>query len=138
MGYWEELQGVAGAHLEEIKRDLEEARQALSLVHRDASALEHRVSGCELLLLAADEYPLTPSTPHSELTLHAAMAQVLEHSPGKRRRAADLAAEINRQGLYRMRDGRPVEPQQVHARVGHYSHLFAREDTFIRLLGEPT
>jgi hypothetical protein len=32
-----------------------------------------------------------------------------------------------------MRDGRPVEAQQIHARVGQYPHLFIREGTFIKL-----
>jgi hypothetical protein len=32
-----------------------------------------------------------------------------------------------------MRDGRPVEAQQIHARVGHYPNLFAKEGTFIKL-----
>lgn len=32
-----------------------------------------------------------------------------------------------------MRDGRPVEPQQVHARVGHYPDLFEKVGTFIKL-----
>lgn len=49
-------------------------------------------------------------------------------------RAVDLAAEIDRRKLYRMRDGRPVEAQQIHARVGNYPHLFTRNGTFIRLI----
>jgi hypothetical protein len=32
-----------------------------------------------------------------------------------------------------MRDGRPVETQQIHARVGNYESLFEREGTFIKL-----
>jgi len=32
-----------------------------------------------------------------------------------------------------MRDGRKVEAQQIHARVGHYPELFEREGTFIKL-----
>lgn len=49
-------------------------------------------------------------------------------------RAADLAKEIDRCGLYRMRDGRPVEAQQIHARVGHYPDDFGRDGTFIKLI----
>lgn len=48
-------------------------------------------------------------------------------------RAGDLAARINSRRLYRMRDGRPVEAQQIHARVNNYSDLFEKEGTFIRL-----
>ena len=35
-----------------------------------------------------------------------------------------------------MRDGRPVEAQQIHARVGHYGHIFERWGTFIGLRGQ--
>jgi hypothetical protein len=61
------------------------------------------------------------------------MAEVLRSAPAGMLRAGDLAAGIERRRLYRMRDGRPVEAQQIHARVGHYPHLFAKEGTFIRL-----
>ena len=65
--------------------------------------------------------------------LHEAMAEVLRTAPERMMRAGDLAAAIERRGLYRMRDGRPVEAQQIHARVGHYGTLFTKEGTFIKL-----
>jgi hypothetical protein len=67
-------------------------------------------------------------------SLHEAMVQVLRAAPYRMLRAGDLAAEINAQRLYRMRDGRPVEAQQLHARVGQYPHLFTKEGTFIKLV----
>jgi len=67
------------------------------------------------------------------LTLHVAMRRVLEDAPKHMMRAADIATAIQRHGLYRMRDGRPVEAQQIHARVGHYPEDFGREGTFIKL-----
>jgi hypothetical protein len=70
----------------------------------------------------------------ASLTLHEAMRKVLGGVSGRMMRAGDLAAAIEARQLYRMRDGRPVEPQQVHARVGHYRQLFAREGTFIKLI----
>jgi hypothetical protein len=36
-------------------------------------------------------------------------------------------------GLYKMRDGRLVEAQQTHARVGHYPAVFVRDHSYIRL-----
>ncbi|WP_248580836.1 hypothetical protein [Nocardioides sp. InS609-2] len=66
-------------------------------------------------------------------TLHEAMRKVLQTAPGRRMLAAELAAHIDRRGLYKMRDGRRVEAQQIHARVGHYPELFEREGTFINL-----
>jgi hypothetical protein len=58
---------------------------------------------------------------------------VLKDAPNRMMRPADLGAAIHARGLYRMRDGRPVETQQIHARVGNYGHLFEREGTFIKL-----
>lgn len=60
------------------------------------------------------------------MTLHEAMLAVLRTAPGARMTARELCDQINRRGLYRMRDGRPVEIQQIHARAGNYSHLFVR------------
>ncbi len=96
--------------------------------------MERQVAALEALLALAEEPENdTPSGPRA-LTLHEAMTEVLKDEPGEMLRANDLAMEINRRQLYRMRDGRPVEPQQVHARVGHYGHLFTREGTFIKLV----
>jgi hypothetical protein len=66
--------------------------------------------------------------------LHDAMIEVLQSTPERMLRAGDLAAEINRRRLYQMRDGRPVEAQQMHAHLGQYPHLFAKEGTYIGLV----
>ena len=66
------------------------------------------------------------------MTLHDAMEVVLRDA-AHGMRAGDLASEITRRRLYRMRDGRPVEAQQIHARVGNYPHLFKKVGTFIHL-----
>ncbi len=61
------------------------------------------------------------------------MAEVLRMAPQYKMRPVDLATEINRRGLYTMRDGRPIETQQIHARVGNYPDMFERDGAFIRL-----
>ncbi|CAN5167489.1 hypothetical protein BH09ACT12_BH09ACT12_30850 [soil metagenome] len=61
------------------------------------------------------------------MTLHDAMREVLRTAPGRRMVAADIATQIDRRGLYKMRDGRAVEKQQIHARVGHYPKVFNRD-----------
>lgn len=132
MDYWEDVRKVAQAHREEIEGDLDRARIELRRVQGDVQAAQRRVEAYQQLLELADSGE-SPSAPTEELTLHEAMAQVLRAAPEGMLRAGELAAEINRQRLYRMRDGRPVEPQQVHARVGHYGRLFTREGTFIKL-----
>lgn len=132
MAYWEDVKKVAQAHREEIESDLDRARHELRRVQKDVEAAQRRVERYQQLLELADSGSPRPDSAQ-ELTLHDAMAQILRGVPDRMLRAGDLAAEINRQRLYRMRDGRPVEPQQVHARVGHYGHLFVREGTFIKL-----
>lgn len=125
------VQGVASANIEELRADLDQARHAARRARGDLEALERRVAALEYLIELAEAD--TTSAEPAGMTLHEAMVHVLRVAPSQMLRARDLAAEINAQGLYRMRDGRPVEAQQVHARVGQYPHLFIREGTFIKL-----
>lgn len=69
------------------------------------------------------------------MTLHEAMSQVLATAPGRRMTARELCEQVTRRGLYRMQDGRPVEVQQIHARVGNYPQLFTREGQYVVLRG---
>ena len=120
------------ARRDEIDADLEKASIELRRARHDVADLERQVQTFERLLEVAAAREGEAQT-QPTLTLHLAMAQVLRGAPQRMMRAGDLAAEINRRGLYRMRDGRPVESQQIHARVGHYGHLFKRRGTFIEL-----
>lgn len=132
MGYWDDVRRVAAAHQEEIRADLDLARHTLRRSHESTRELERQVEVLErLLALAGRETTVSEAAGQ---TLHDAMASVLANEPYGLR-AGDLAAEINRRKLYRMRDGRAVEPQQIHARAGNYSDLFVREGTFIKLKG---
>lgn len=131
MDYIAQIRDVASANLEELLGDLDQAKHALRRARGELGELERRVAAFEHLveLARSDESPAEPAG----LTLHEAMAHVLQADPHGMLRAGDLAAEINSRHLYRMRDGRPVEAQQIHARVGQYPHLFIREGTFIKL-----
>jgi hypothetical protein len=64
------------------------------------------------------------------MTLHAAMHKVLKEAAGGKLRAGEIIAEIDRQGLYRMRDGRQPESQQIHARANHYPNMFGKEGSY--------
>ncbi len=131
MGYTEELAGVVSRHGEDMRTDLEEVQRSLARVRRDVETLERRSAWLQSLLDLPGSVGQQPQ-PDSG-TLHEAMAKVLRSSPNGMMRAGDLAAEINRLRLYRMRDGRPVEPQQIHARVGNYGHLLTKVGTYIKL-----
>lgn len=132
MGYEELIREVVAAHVDEIETDLDRARRDLRRARTDVSALEQRVASLETLMERAALSSPKPVTGPS-MTLHAAMAEVLVSAPEYMMRAGDLASEIERRRLYRMRDGRPVEAQQIHARVGNYPDLFEKVGTLIRL-----
>jgi hypothetical protein len=133
--YLEDVKAVAEAHADEIRADLSQTQLLLRQSQSRAAELQQQVAFLGTLL---DLLGGTPADhqPVDALTLHGAMAVVLRDQPGRMLRPADLVAEINRRRLYRMRDGRPVELQQIHARVGNYPQLFSREGTFIKLVDD--
>lgn len=134
--YQDDVRRVVLARYEEIAGDLELARKALRRARAETDELLRTVTHLEGLLAHAEEASAERATPASPpTTLHEAMVEVLKDCQGGMMRANDLAAEINRRRLYRMRDGRPVEAQQIHARVGNYPHLFEKEGTFIKRAG---
>lgn len=57
--------------------------------------------------------------------LHNAMEKLLLEA-GRPLKASDIAEQINLLGLYRKRDGSPVQPNQVSARARKYPDLFTR------------
>jgi hypothetical protein len=121
---------VVVANAEEIAADLESARQELRQSRSSTEAHERRVIALQALVALVSAPKEQDARSH---TLHAAMEIVLQAAPERMMRAGDIAREIERQRLYRMRDGRVVEAQQIHARVGHYPDTFRREATSIKL-----
>ena len=113
--------------LEAARVELQRSRSAVSKLEREVAALE--------ALLVDDQQPTVMSPPNGDapLTLHDAMALVIREQPTRLMRPSDLAAEIRRRGLYVMRDGRPVEAQQIHARVGHYPQVLRKQGQYIGL-----
>jgi hypothetical protein len=135
MSYMDEFRRVASASREEIENDANLVREGLHRSRSETADLERRLASLETLLQISEDEP-SATQARLTMTLHDAMAHVLRDAPGQRLRAGELAAEINRRRLYRMRDGRPVEAQQIHARVGHYDKLFLRARTFIKLASD--
>lgn len=135
MDYWTRVATVVEAHKSELEADLELARHERARLQTQMDDADNRVARLEALLALVDEPD--PVDPQSKgLTLHEAMVAVLRQSPEGMLRAADLASAITNRRLYRMRDGRPVEAQQLHARVAHYPQLLAKRGTFICLADE--
>lgn len=135
MTEWQEQIGsVVTEHRAEIEAGLVLARNERDRASAKFREAENLVAFMEHALSLAEGSEAAPAEPPEKLTLHEAMRRVLTTAPERMMRASELTAAINRQRLYRMQDGRPVEQQQVHARVGHYPQLFGREGTFIKLL----
>lgn len=134
MGYEDEVASVVAARRDELEADLEAAKRVAESLRAQLAEADRRVQTFEALL-AFDVDAVRPpaEVQMGHVTLHAAMQMVLTDAPNRMMRPADLAAAIHARGLYRMRDGRAVETQQIHARVGNYENLFAREGTFIKL-----
>jgi hypothetical protein len=134
MSYRDELGQICATHHAQIKADLEAARHD----YEDAATLvaraERRLHLLEGLLSLRGGSPNDASAASqvgaSKMTLHQAMYTVLKDSPRGKLRAGDIIAEIDRRGLYRMRDGRIPESQQIHARAGHYPDMFGKDGPF--------
>jgi hypothetical protein len=134
LGYREEVASVVAARRDELEGDLDAAKRIVESLRAQLGEAERRVQSYEALLaFDADEAQLPGEVPVGHVTLHVAMQMVLKDAPSHMMRPADLAAAIHARGLYRMRDGRPVETQQIHARVGSYENLFERDGMFIKL-----
>jgi hypothetical protein len=104
------------------------------------AALDSRRGELEVLI-AQGETALggarPPATPQTAMTLHQALEQVLREGGNAPMTARALTDAVNDRGLYRKRDGSPVEVNQVHARTSNYQALFDKDGPMIRLKEEP-
>ena len=124
--------------MEPLEELLEQANPTLRAAVEDAEAeiegLRRRIAKLEGLIRRA-KYAL--GEPEIEargpMTLHEALNLVLRENGNRWMAASELTSEINARGLYRMRDGRPLETSQVHARVRNYEPFFEIEDGRVRL-----
>lgn len=133
--YFGQIAGVVNARREEIEADLDAAERILAGVTANRAKAEQEYLDAErrvqsyrnLLMIADGTMPDAGESVASDwMKLHIAMEKVLKDAPGRQLTAHEIAVQIEKQRLYRMRDGRSVEPQQIHARVGHYPNLFVR------------
>ena len=68
-----------------------------------------------------------------DMTLHEAMACVLKQN-SRPMKAAEIAEEVNRMGLYTRGDGNPVPSSQISARAKTYPQYFERKEGYICLI----
>lgn len=102
------------------------ARSELQQLRRRAAELEALIARAQAALGDTDDIGLG-------LTLHAALEVILVGHENKWTSAKDLAAEINQRKLYAMKDGRPVAPGQIHARIRRYEELFQKSPKGFRM-----
>lgn len=71
------------------------------------------------------------------MTLHEAIVHVLKAAGGSLE-SAEIARQINAQGIYRRGDGKPLPTSQISVSVGKHTELFERtEDGEVALIGGP-
>jgi hypothetical protein len=116
---------------EMIMAALAEARAELAALDARRSELEALISQGETALGDAQ-----PTAGRTMMTLHEALAQILRESGNAPMTARALADAVNGRGLYRTRDGSPVEVNQIHARTKNYQDLFEKDGSLISLKEE--
>jgi hypothetical protein len=121
-----------------IQEALTEARAELESVEARRRVLLNQIAQAESILGGGP--PLVPPLEVSaafgdggQLTLHEALARVLEDAGNEGMTARELTDTVNRRGMYRKRDGSTVEVNQVHARINNYGDLFEKDGSKIRL-----
>lgn len=118
-----------------LERNISEIETGLQAAYQERDELHERERELTALIERA-ETALGCKRTQRILTLHEAMAVVLQDAGNEWMTTRDLADEVNRRNLYRKRDGSPVESNQIHARAKNYSHMFEKERQLVRL-GDP-
>jgi hypothetical protein len=122
-----------------LERSREMIEGALADAHAELEGIEARrnellakIAEAEAMLRGPGSSPPLAAGAGT-LTLHDAIARVLEDNGNEWMTARELADEVDRRGLYRKRDGSKVEVNQVHARTHNYGDLFEKDGARIRL-----
>lgn len=108
-----------------------EIREGLEAAYREREELREREGELTALIERA-EASLGRASGRN-LTLHEAIATVLREGGNRWMTTRELADAVNERGLYRKKDGSPVESNQIHARAKNYSHLFDKDRQNVRL-----
>jgi hypothetical protein len=120
-----------------IEDALVEARAELETLDARRQGLLDQVARAEAILGggASSRTPTDAALQPGDrpLTLHEALARVLDDHGNEWMTARELTDEVNRRGLYRKRNGTAVEVNQVHARTNNYGDLFEKDGPKIRL-----
>jgi hypothetical protein len=132
-----------GANRDQVEDELSRAEAELDALRTRERVLKRLIARARVLLEVEAKPTISDSRPAAtgdQLLLHEAMIHVLRDRSNVPMSARELADDINRSGLYRKRDGSPVDAGQIHARVHNYPRLFVREGgrILLREATEPT
>ncbi len=128
--------------MSELEQALQKSRQmieaALDEARTELAALDARRAELEALIAQAGVALGSPQppAPPSAMTLHEALVLILRENNNQPMTVRQLTDAVNERGLYRKRDGSPVEVNQVHARTSNYDALFEKNGALIRLREE--
>lgn len=123
-----ELRFALERNQDEIRVALKEAAAELEHLEQRRAELHQLMSRAKAVLGEEES-----TDDRHDLTLHEALGVVLSDLGDEWMSVADLAAEVNRRNLYRMKDGRPVEASQIHARIKNYGQMFEKIRSKVRL-----
>jgi hypothetical protein len=122
-----ELAQALAKSREIIESALAEARGELATLEARRAELMALIAQGEAALSGSQPSETTPV-----MTLHEALELILREA-GAPMTARQLADAVNDRGLYRTRDGTPVEVNQIHARTSNYESIFEKDGPLINL-----
>lgn len=119
-----------------LEKNRQDIQEALAEAERELTEVEQRRAELKGLITrarAAIGLEEKATVEQRDLTLHEALEVVLSEKGDAWVSVGDLLREVNSRGLYRMKDGRPVEASQIHARLNNYADLFEKQGSKARL-----
>lgn len=118
-----------------LKQSSELMESALADAREELAALDTRRAELTALIERAEAVQRSHNATERriKMTLHDAMALVLDEHDNRWMNIRDLGNEVNQRDLYRKRDGSEVEINQFHARINNYSQIFERNGPDVRL-----
>jgi hypothetical protein len=124
------LERVLAANRAEIEKELQAAQDELRDLREQVAVLERLIARGQAALGLGSEVDetadLVPPEVSVRATLHEVMLGILRKSGNRGMTAKELADAVNASGLYRKRDGTPVDVAQIYARIHNYGRLFTR------------
>ena len=133
--YSEDGRLLVGVNHRSIREWLPGAERRVRRLRRQVDELDMVIHWARSIVQEAGAtVPWVPLTgPPRHLTLHRAMAIVLQSQRNEFMWPRDIAIEVAQRGLYRRRDGMPPTTRDVSARASAYPGLFERYAYTIRL-----